>query len=248
MEITTNRPERDVEVPTLGVMRRRASVGPTFTSAGAAVLSARLHQTPLKIVEHVPATDDRPRFDILTLRQVFNDMDTDQNGGVDKYEWMQYLRENPRLKSLVLRGCYDLNEKVDGGQVKQEAKEMRRLLKVWRELDQDRNGSLEWEEFVEYFRRNGLFLEYQTKEENPRTRLAELISGEGEDDLSIGEVASEMNRLVNQHIPRRRSAEISAELVQKRRNSVEASKTDSFGSSPPTTPKSPGAKRGSDST
>jgi len=119
-------------------------------------------------------------YDILTIRQWFNGMDEQRNGHVTKKEWLEFMRRNPQFKSMVLCGGVEtrLTDRFSEESVqalKDQAKEMRRLLKIWREIDKDANGTLEWEEFIEFFRRSGNLLEYETVD-NPKERLAHIVT------------------------------------------------------------------------
>lgn len=159
----------------------------------------------------------KTRFDLCTIRQWFMEMDIDQTGSVTKDGFMTFLRDRPQLRSLMLAHAPAKNNGKPARVVSQresEALEMRRLLKVLKDIDEDKNGTLEWEEFVEFFRRSGYLLEYSTKE-NPREKIADVlgqihekkIEGEDvEDDL-----LDKLNKMAGSHMndqARRKSQDI----------------------------------------
>mmetsp|Transcript_65808 Transcript_65808/g.207876 ORF Transcript_65808/g.207876 Transcript_65808/m.207876 type:complete len:366 (-) Transcript_65808:23-1120(-) len=142
-------------------------------------------------------------YDVLTLRQWFNGMDTDHSGSVTKQEWLDFLRCNPQLRRLMVHGSAATNPVVrdrfseESMEVlRQEAKEMRRFMRILRELDTDRNGTLEFEEFVEFFRRSGNLIEYGA-EAHPRARMAVILGWMHADPTMIDEaLIQEFEQLV----------------------------------------------------
>merc|ERR1719321_187034 len=52
-----------------------------------------------------------------------------------------------------------------------------RIAKIYKDIDVNKNGSLQWEEFLDFFRRKGLLLTYATPN-NPRDRMAETLGKE----------------------------------------------------------------------
>lgn len=117
------------------------------------------------------------QFDVYTLRQWFMEMDRDSSGHVTKEDFFAYLDQRPALKQLFVAHSPKNSRKPGGREVSQkeaQALEMRRLLKVLREIDEDKNGTLEWEEFIEFFKRSGYLLEYSDNN-NPRVKMAECL-------------------------------------------------------------------------
>lgn len=179
--------------------------------------SARSAQSPRGAK---PEDLGKPRFDALTLRQWFSEMDVQKVGHIGKNEWMKFLNshDNKKLKQIILHGVYalpgrDINiisEKET--QREKEALEMRRLLKIWRQLDKNGNGTLEWEEFLNFFRRADMLLEFSDKE-HPRARLAKIL-GDVQDhgstvDTSTFEEFENLTK-VHTHGQRRKSLEVAA--------------------------------------
>mmetsp|Transcript_120743 Transcript_120743/g.336924 ORF Transcript_120743/g.336924 Transcript_120743/m.336924 type:complete len:323 (+) Transcript_120743:70-1038(+) len=125
---------------------------------------------------------EKVRYDILTLRHWFDSMDADRSGEVTELEWFNFLRNNPRLRRVFRVGEGELPPSIKdrfSGEarelLKREARELRRVKKVIRELDSDKNGTLQFEEFVEFFRRSGYLQEYES-DDPPKARLAAIMS------------------------------------------------------------------------
>jgi len=157
----------------------------------------------------------KPLYDVLTIRSWFNEMDSDHSGHISKSEWFEFLRKNPEFKAMILNGSGALPPKDRFSAeailaLKDEAKLMRRLLKIWREIDTDGNGTLEWEEFVEIFRRSGNLLEYR-EQDTPKVRLAQIITNMHEGRVQNDQLV-EFERLAKStiHGTRRKSLEVEA--------------------------------------
>eukprot|EP00747_Dinoflagellata_sp_TGD_P211212 gnl/TRDRNA2_/TRDRNA2_84410_c0_seq4.p1 gnl/TRDRNA2_/TRDRNA2_84410_c0~~gnl/TRDRNA2_/TRDRNA2_84410_c0_seq4.p1 ORF type:complete len:283 (+),score=24.02 gnl/TRDRNA2_/TRDRNA2_84410_c0_seq4:113-961(+) len=150
-----------------------------------------------------------PKFDTLTLREWFNKLDDDRTGSVTKPRWLDFLSRNPEFRTLILgrgitmRITKDLHEEA-----RRIRHERRRLGQLWSEIDTDRNGSLEWFEFLDFFQRSGRLLVYKTKD-NPRDRLAEMLQEmhEQQDDLASEAERKEFHDLAKKNLDlgRRRS-------------------------------------------
>lgn len=148
----------------------------------------------------------RPRFDVLRLREWFNQMDQDRCGHVTRQQFRHFLGFQPHLRSLIVEGQVCRFGKDEDGR-REEARQWRRLTKVWHEIDDDKNGTLEWEEFVEFFRKWDMLIEYQTKD-NPKERLAEMLATMHENpDEQATEDLEEFMQLRSNHLhgERRRS-------------------------------------------
>jgi len=106
-------------------------------------------------------------YDACTIRTWFMMMDTDGDGVVSKDEFVTFLRDRPILP---------LNEKADSGGTRMaQAVLQRRLIKLFNEIDTNKNKTMEFEEFLTVFRRAGYLLEY-TLADNPRDRAAEMLA------------------------------------------------------------------------
>lgn len=115
------------------------------------------------------------RFDVKTLRMWFCDIDADESGSISQRKFIHALRQHKDMQALL---CNNLEGESDVVQVqhvescasrasdstKAWRKEVASIRKIIREIDTDGSGTVEWAEFVEFFCRTGLFLEYKTKE------------------------------------------------------------------------------------
>lgn len=154
----------------------------------------------------------KPVFDFCTLRTWFMEMDTEKDGRVSKQGFLQFFRDRPPLRRLLMyAGQVAFKEKMEAGSRKgskeasahytrpqtsrgvtakeAEALTMRRLLRLLKAIDEDGSGTIEWDEFVEFWRKAGFLLEYETKD-NPREQIADLL-GQIHDDQSDGTKADD---------------------------------------------------------
>jgi len=93
---------------------------------------------------------------------------------------MDFMRTQPQL-------CVVMSQKHrSAGDAWKEQKDVatlvKSMLKMWPMIDTDKNGTLEWEEFIEFFRINGFFLEYRTKD-NPKDRMAQILTHLHDDNV-----------------------------------------------------------------
>eukprot|EP00747_Dinoflagellata_sp_TGD_P211210 gnl/TRDRNA2_/TRDRNA2_84410_c0_seq2.p1 gnl/TRDRNA2_/TRDRNA2_84410_c0~~gnl/TRDRNA2_/TRDRNA2_84410_c0_seq2.p1 ORF type:complete len:273 (+),score=34.42 gnl/TRDRNA2_/TRDRNA2_84410_c0_seq2:113-931(+) len=170
-----------------------------------------------------------PKFDTLTLREWFNKLDDDRTGSVTKPRWLDFLSRNPEFRTLILgrgitmRITKDLHEEA-----RRIRHERRRLGQLWSEIDTDRNGSLEWFEFLDFFQRSGRLLVYKTKD-NPRDRLAGMLQEmhEQQNDLASEAERNEFNDLSKKYLDlgRRRSLGAAVEEAKSRSRSDSNSST-----------------------
>lgn len=107
------------------------------------------------------------RFDKLTLRLWFEEMDSSNDGHVQKHEWFTFLRANDKLRKVFLSEEDDSDKIEYATSPREQTRLQQRLLRVWREIDIDGNGTLEFEEFVDFFRKAGRLLEYITPKAPP---------------------------------------------------------------------------------
>lgn len=97
---------------------------------------------------------------------MFDEMDSTHDGHVQKHEWFTFLRANEQLRNVFFLG----DESAKYAKTPQEQTRLQQhLLRVWREIDDNKNGTLEFEEFVDFFRRAGRLLEYTTPAAPPDT-------------------------------------------------------------------------------
>lgn len=132
---------------------------------------------------------DAMKWDRLTIRQWFNSMDEDNNGNISKQEWLRFLRQNPKFRAMLLNMdesvCPDRFSMRSSQSLQLEAKEMKMVMRLWKELDVDKNGTLDFDEFITLFERTGHYVQYRTGA-NPREQMASILSGTQANELSGG--------------------------------------------------------------
>jgi hypothetical protein len=123
-------------------------------------------------------------YDACTIRTWFMMMDGDGDGVISKDEFVSFLRERPALQKMLLSTGPNRQADSDGegipfppqtSQRMAQAVLQRRLIKLFNEIDVNKNKRMEFEEFLTFFRRAGCLLEY-TLTDNPRDRAAELLA------------------------------------------------------------------------
>lgn len=87
-------------------------------------------------------------------------MDEEHDGHVTKLNFIKFMRVHPQLRELMLRWgkCDDKNsnkkQPSDAGKAEnplaQETRTLVRIMRLWKVIDQDKSGTLEWEEFDDY--------------------------------------------------------------------------------------------------
>lgn len=151
---------------------------------------------------------NRPFFDIFTIRQWFMEMDSNRSGSVTKQEFIHFLRNRPRLRRLFIDAGKQRRQQYKGDATQitdsqAEALEMRRLLKLLKEIDEDGNGTLEFEEFLDFWRVSGFLLEYETPS-NPREQIAAVLGqiqeGQGNDETDSPNLKSTVASLCKRHL------------------------------------------------
>jgi hypothetical protein len=151
---------------------------------------------------------NKPYFDVCTIRTWFMEMDIERSGHVTKQGFMQFIRNRPQLRSLFIKAGQERHKNGGGGGHHEitgkeaEALEIRRLLKLLKEIDADGNGTLEWEEFLDFWRVAGFLLEYETKN-NPREQIAEVL-GQIHDTMQNGDsderLSGHLSQLAKEHL------------------------------------------------
>jgi len=127
--------------------------------------------------------DKPPVFDTLTIRTWFMMADKDNSGSISKKEFIQFLIDNKQLATMLMQKLGDKDgehtlewfvKKFQETEHQRVARVYRRLLGFYKTIDADKNGSLEFNEFLDLFQRAGVVLEYQS-EDNPRDRAADYL-------------------------------------------------------------------------
>jgi len=206
-------PEQRRMTPEITPRQRRASVGGMPVS----VSGVPMHSSSMLPGESAKPSD--LRFDVLRLREWFNKMDQDRCGHVSKKQFMHFIASQPQLLRVLVNG----HESQLSGE---EAVCWRRLSKMWRELcDESSNqDQMEWSSFVEFFRRQGMLLEYKTKD-NPKDRLAHMLADMHAKPLEQQwRTVDEFARLRKTHLQGRQQSELGQtleEFVRSRRTQIQ---------------------------
>lgn len=194
-------------------------------------------------------SESLPKFDTLTLREWFNKLDDDRTGSVTKPRWLNFLSRNPEFRTLHLgTGIARMITKDLHEEARRIRYETRRLGQLWSETDTNRNGTLEWVEFLDFFQRSGRLLVYETKD-NPRDRLADMLQEmhEQQDDLTSEAERKELNDLAKKNLDlgRRRSLRAAVEEAKAGPHSDSGSDcgslTGSLNPKPPSCPRPEGS-------
>lgn len=129
------------------------------------------------------------KYDMHTLETWFKLLDRDSSGSITQRELIVALRGKPRMQEIFMQtGGFSEqqqegegpNDDWAGGGVRPSEykshlrrQEIYRIKEILADIDEDGNGCMEWPEFVDFFRRAGLLLEYHTREELNRTELCQ---------------------------------------------------------------------------
>lgn len=169
------------------------------------VKSAREQTLPKKKVARVG------QWDVLTLRQWFNIMDMDCDGSITRQDLAGFLANSPQLRDALLG---DSGQPVKDGSSRAGSKLVMTFVK-----DVFHNsGTIDFQDFVEFFRRSGHLVEYQSAP-NPRVQMADLLGDiHSRDQAEVSDAeASQMVHLAKQHLQgwRRKSVELNMSRTDK---------------------------------
>lgn len=160
---------------------------------------------------------DGRKFNMTTLRNLFKDIDKDDTGVITQRELIVALRKQKGLLEMFLLpssgspGGSPTSKSPTGsesGSVPFTSKqswqdpvasaagstEVHRVKELLKEVDVDGSGCMEWDEFVGFFRRAGLLLEYKTQEARNRTTLCDLMDVQRKEEEVRIESISETHR------------------------------------------------------
>lgn len=119
--------------------------------------------------EHGPLFPSSCRFNVETLKQWYKRIDTRGAGEITQKEFIVAMRTHRELLAMFskMRGM-ELADSSDGRADPSQdwhaqREETLRIKAILKEVDTDGSGTLEWEEFVDFFRRTGMLLEYKTR-------------------------------------------------------------------------------------
>jgi len=137
-------------------------------------------------------------WDRLSIRKWFNSIDTDKDGIISKQEWFNFVRQHPKFRQMMLNltgeWVVDRLALTNMQRVRAEAMEMKQVMKVFRDLDLDSSGTLDFEEFLEFFRRTGHLIQYKG-EANPREEMASILGDIHHNKEAVGN--STVHRLLS---------------------------------------------------
>lgn len=106
------------------------------------------------------------KFNMQRLRDWFRDIDVNKSGKVSQRELLCALRQHQGIQSVFsLASGFDqpdAHRSRGGSAAYRRRDEVSRIKMIMHEVDDDSSGTMEWNEFVEFFRRAGLLLETVT--------------------------------------------------------------------------------------
>jgi len=126
--------------------------------------------------EGLAKTMKRVRFNMPTLKAWFYQIDADKSGEISVPELVNFLRSNKDLEQVMLLAS--ATEGASGGRrestgqnrrasherklVAKRNQELKRMIKICTEMDVDGSGAMDMSEFIDFFRRTGYLLEYDS--------------------------------------------------------------------------------------
>lgn len=158
------------------------------------------------------------KWDRLSLRQWFNKIDKDRSGSISKQEWFNFIRRNPKFRQTLLNltgePVADRFSTASLQRGRAEATEIKRLMKTIKALDVDNSGTLDFEEFLEVFRRTGHLIEYRS-ETNPREEMASILGDiqDGKDAVGNGAV-HQLVSLARDNLTGKQSRDVERKALQ----------------------------------
>eukprot|EP00927_Polykrikos_kofoidii_P074615 TRINITY_DN7063_c0_g1_i1.p1 TRINITY_DN7063_c0_g1~~TRINITY_DN7063_c0_g1_i1.p1 ORF type:complete len:359 (-),score=50.58 TRINITY_DN7063_c0_g1_i1:93-1169(-) len=187
--------------------QRTVSEDTTTTGANGSV-AARVEATAPATPRSAQSTIDNTilsrslqgtKFNMRTLQRWFRDIDRDCSGQITQREFIVALRNRPQTLKM-----FENIHSIEAGQNDRASaaenpnsrtadelsissrraaadlarEKIYRIKDMLNDIDTDGNGSMEWDEFVDFFRRAGLLLEYHTQTARNRTSLCQELQVE----------------------------------------------------------------------
>lgn len=95
-----------------------------------------------------------PPFSIPTMRELFSHLDDEGTGKITKNQWLEFFRKSPSLRKMLLK-----DEEGGSPADEDDARIMRRLLRQLKDVDINKDGFIDWDEFSSYFHSCGYVLQ-----------------------------------------------------------------------------------------
>lgn len=136
------------------------------------------------------------RFNMHTLQKWFQSIDRDGSGVVTQRELIVAMRNQPGLLAMFCRiqgieSSVNSTATTHAEHVQEKRQEIYRIKEILSEVDSDGSGCMEWNEFVDFFRRAGLLLEYKERREFNRTSLCRQLEEQHAAEESARALAAE---------------------------------------------------------
>lgn len=167
------------------------SVGPGMCGSRRRMLSvARVEVESLAIPSNC-------RFDMQRLSKWFREIDAKKSGRITQRELIVSLRRHQGIQALFcMSHGLEYRGEVQAGTAaeiatRERRDEILRIKEILREVDADNSGTMEWEEFVDFFRRAGLLLEYEENSALNRSSLC--TTGDLPTRLTVQEAQKELH-------------------------------------------------------